>query len=80
MKYLVQIDGTNPKNWREINATDQGEAVFNAAKPLILDVHNPETAYIALGNARHPNGAPICVQSYSLKVNRDTQPTTPLSA
>ena len=71
MKYLVQIDGTNPKNWRTINATNREAAVFAAAKPLILDGHNPETAYVGLGEARHDNGAPICVQSYKLNVKRD---------
>ena len=71
MKFLVQIDGTNPKNWRSISAANREAAVLMAAKPLILDGHNPETAYVALGESRHPNGAPICVQSYKLKVNRD---------
>lgn len=72
MKYLVQIDGTNPKNWREIQACGPQAAAYIAAKPLILDDHNPQTAYVGLGEARHENGAPICVQSYTLHVKRDT--------
>src|SRR5262249_30098146 len=72
MKYLVQIDGTNPNNWRTIEATDAFSAVAKASRGPILDGHNPESAYVALGTARHPNGAPICVQSYKLTVNRET--------
>lgn len=73
MKYLVQIDGTNPKNWREIQAESPFDAIVKASAPVIIEGHNPETAYCALGQARHENGAPICVQSYSLKVNRESE-------
>lgn len=74
MKYLVQIDGTNPKNWRTIQATNREAAIVIAVRPIIKEGHNPETAYCALGEARHPNGSPICVQSYKLQVNRDANP------
>jgi len=76
MKYLVQIDGTNPKNWRTIQATGPQAAIYAAVKPLILDGHNHETAYIGLGEVRHENGAPICVQSYKLNVNRTASQST----
>jgi hypothetical protein len=71
MKYLIQIDGTNPKNWREIEAGNPQDAIFAEVKPLIIAGQNPEIAYYALGKPLHPSGAPICVQSYKLTVNRN---------
>jgi len=68
--FTVQIDGTNPKNWRTIDATDAFDAIAKALEPIISEGHNPSTAYVALWGNRHDNGAPICVQSYSLEVNR----------
>lgn len=73
MRYLVQIDGTNPKNWREINATNREDAIVQAIRPLIKDGHTPEIAYTMLGEARHPNGAPICVQSHKLFIKREAK-------
>ena len=72
MKYLVQIDGTNPKNWREIAASNREAAIVIAIRPLVIDGHNPEKAYVALGESKHSNGAPLCVQSYKLNINRET--------
>ena len=70
MKYTLQIDGTNPKNWREIEAANKEAAIIIAIRPLINKGQNPEVAYVALGETRHQNGAPLCVQSYKLKVDR----------
>ncbi len=72
MKYLVQIDGTAPKNWRAIDASNKEAAIIIAIRPMIAEGHNPETAYVAYGDSRHPNGAPICVGAHKLHIERDS--------
>ncbi len=71
MKYLLQIDGTERDKWQTISATSPHAAIFKAVQDRIKQGENPAQAYIALGESRHPNGTPICVQGYKLQVNRE---------
>lgn len=66
--FTVQIDGTNPKNWRKIEANDPYEAIAKALECIIAEDNSnrPSVAYVVKGPARHANGSPVCVQSYAL--------------
>lgn len=68
MKYLVQINDTQPDKWAQIEAPDREEAIATAlrASGVIKEGQRPTRAFVALGTARHENGAPIAVQSYAL--------------
>lgn len=73
--YLVHIepaiDGSlDPNLWRTIKASDPDEAIAKALRSSAKDVEfKINTAYVAIGTARHSNGAPIAVQSYALTWN-----------
>lgn len=71
MIYTLQIDGTAPDKWRDIKADSASDAIVEAIRPLLKQGLNPSLAYVAETTHRHPNGTPICVQSYSLTVNRN---------
>lgn len=66
--FLVQIGATAPDGWATVQAPDMHEAIATALREsgVIGKGERPTTAYVALGGARHDNGAPIAVQSYQL--------------
>lgn len=70
MKHLIQIDGSDPRKWQTIEATNREAAILKAIRPLIEAGMTPTRAYVALGETRHPNGAPVCVQSFTLHLKR----------
>lgn len=73
MKYLVQIETTNPGEWKSIKASCADAAIFIAVRPIIKSGLNPKCANVAVDTPenKHPNGAPICVHSKVLHVIRD---------
>lgn len=73
MKFQLQFNNTDPAKWQTVEATNREAAIIKALRPRIKG--KPETlwpyvAYVGLGEARHSNGAPICVQSYTLTLQR----------
>jgi hypothetical protein len=66
--FLVQLGGTDPAAWRTFTAPDMHAAIVEALKAdgFPDDPRWPTEAYVAIGTARHANGAPVMVQSFRL--------------
>jgi hypothetical protein len=63
--HLTQLGDCLPGLWEEIQAESPVDAVAAALRRngILL---RPAAAYVALGEARHPNGAPIAVQRFGI--------------
>jgi hypothetical protein len=65
--YLAQLGGTDPNKWRTIMAESAMEALMQLAEETKGDL--PETGFACSASGpRHSNGAPMCVQIYSLNI------------
>ena len=75
MNWLVQLDGTEPTAWKSIDHPSGDGAILQAVTEHLLRDNSPanwpKVAWRSIGNARHPNGAPVCV----LKCTLYLQPT-----
>jgi hypothetical protein len=80
--YLLQISATEPNKWVTLTADTAEDAIAELVRRHTCPLHGrgflqaecaqcqPRQAYVALGTARHGNGAPIAVQSYTLEFKR----------
>lgn len=70
MKYLAQINGTDPQKWETVNAKNPTDACQKALVNWTKRDNNsvfalfPCEVYVSVGTVRHENGTPMAVQHF----------------
>ena len=74
MTFQLQFNATEPDKWQNVQATSRDAAIIKALRPLVKGKPTalwPYVVYVGLGEAKHANGAPICVQSCHLHLTEN---------
>jgi hypothetical protein len=64
-RFRVQVEATEPDQWRFVWAEDERRAAVKAAVKLGI---GERTVYVELGRMRHPNGSPVAVNAFRVAV------------